>query len=160
MSHYIFLPPIECRQLRPDLVIPLIDFFKAISANSENFRFHPHPLTAEEAACRCDYKGDDLYYVLIEAEGGRVLGYGMLRGWDEGYAFPSLGIAIHPEAQGVGLGRLLMQFLHVAAKRRSAQKIRLKVYSDNQCAVNLYQQLGYYFDDEEDGQLVGWKELK
>ena len=149
---------LECRQLAPDLVGALTAFFVALRGNAEGLRFHPHPLTAEEAAARCHYKGKDLYYVLIES--GQILGYGMLRGWDAGHEIPSLGIAIHPGARGAGLGRLLMQFLHVAAKRRNVSKVRLKVYPDNQGALSLYRQLGYRFETEEAGQLVGWVDIR
>jgi len=84
----------------------------------------------------------------------------MLRGWDEGYAVPSLGIAVRAEAQGSGLGRLVMGYLHTEARRRGAPRIRLKVYPDNVRAVELYRSLGYEYRPElESGQLVGYKEL-
>ena len=60
--------------------------------------FHPHPFTTEAARERAAYTGKDLYYVVIE--GDEILGYGMLRGWDEGYEVPSLGIVIHPAHRG------------------------------------------------------------
>src|SRR5712691_6841309 len=76
----------------------------------------------------------DLYFLLLEEQ--RALGYGMLRGWDEGYAIPSLGVVIHPEAQGHGLGRLMMEFLRIAAIRRGAEKIRLRVALANKPALS------------------------
>jgi [ribosomal protein S18]-alanine N-acetyltransferase len=80
----------------------------------------------------------------------------MLRGWDEGYDVPSLGIAVHPESRGQGLGELLMHFLHCAARRKGAREIMLKVYKENTAAYQLYLRLGYRFDGEEQkGQLVG-----
>ncbi|MFN8515656.1 MAG: GNAT family N-acetyltransferase [Chloroflexia bacterium] len=100
-----------------------------------------------------NYAGADLYYVLIA--GDTILGYGMLRGWDAGYEVPSLGIAIHPQYRGSGLGKLLMQFLHCAARWKGATQIRLKVYPDNPRAIKLYQQLGYAFGKMEHEQLVG-----
>jgi ribosomal protein S18 acetylase RimI-like enzyme len=120
--------------------------------------FHPHALTEEAARERANYRGRDLYVLLCE--GKRALGYGMLRGWDDGHDVPSLGIAIHPDAQGQGLGRLLMDFLRVSAERHGANKIRLRVRSGNRRAISLYKSLGYQMVPEEASPyLVGFLTL-
>jgi len=136
---------------------PLAEFFRALKKAGDDQYFHPHRFTDEEAKRIAHYSGKDLYYVLVE--GGKVLGYGMLRGWDEGYEVPSLGIVIHPSVKGMGLGKLFMHFLHGAARRRGASKVRLKVYPNNKTAVMLYEGLGYTFQAEEAGQLVGFIDL-
>ncbi len=59
---------------------------------------------------------------------GSIVAYGMLRGWDEGYETPSLGIAVHSEWQARGVGRRMMEHLHQVARVRGAKRIRLKVY--------------------------------
>ena len=148
---------LEIRIVNETLEQPLAEFFLALKGAGDDRHFHPHPFTDEEASKRAHYLGKDCYYVLVE--GDKVLGYGMLRGWDEGYEIPSLGIAIHPSARGAGLGKLLMHFLHVAAQRRGARKIRLKVYPGNSVAVKLYKDLGYTFQAEEAGQLIGFFDL-
>ena len=96
----------------------------------------------------------DLYYVLVEANA--VIGYGMLRGWSEGYEIPSLGIAIAPSARGQGLGRAFMHFLHAAARRRGSTKVRLRVDANNAAALTMYKSLGYVFDANEGPYLVGF----
>ncbi len=148
---------LEIRIVGRTLEKPLAEFFRALRKARDDQYFHPHPLTDEEAKRIAQYSGEDLYYVLVESE--KVLGYGMLRGWDEGYEVPSLGIVIHPSARGMGLGKLFMHFLHAAARQRGANKIRLKVYPDNTIAVTMYQELGYTFQSEEEGQLVGFVDL-
>jgi len=142
----------------PGLEAALADFFVAVEQAGDTAKFHPHPFTAEEAARRCAYLGKDLYYVALLDR--RVLGYGMLRGWDEGFDVPSLGIALHPKARATGLARALMTFLHAAAKVRGATKVRLKVYPDNTKALELYRSLGYRWIGEQGGQLVGILELE
>jgi len=132
---------------------PLTEFFMALKAAGDEKHFHPHPLTATEAKNLCHYRGKDLYYLLVD--GRRVLAYGMLRGWDEGYEVPSLGIAVHPSERGSGAGLAMMEFLHLAARRRGARNVRLKVYKDNTPAVRLYESLGYAFHAGEGDQLVG-----
>ena len=148
---------LEFRVVVKTLERPLAEFFRVLRRAGDDKTFHPHPLTDEEAKRLAQYSGKDLYYVLVE--GDKVLGYGMLRGWDEGYEVPSLGIVIHPSVRGMGLGKLFMHFLHAAARRRGASKIRLKVYPDNTTAVTMYQELGYTFQAEEAGQLVGFVDL-
>jgi [ribosomal protein S18]-alanine N-acetyltransferase len=149
---------VEIRAVGGEMAAALAGFFTVLHERGVDKFFHPHPFTAEAARERASYAGKDLYYVVIE--GDEILGYGMLRGWDEGYEVPSLGIVIHPAHQGLGLGRLLMDFLRVAAGRRGAIKIRLRVYPENTAAVTLYRKLGYELTPEKDGPyLVGFLNL-
>ncbi|HBY07191.1 MAG TPA: N-acetyltransferase [Chloroflexi bacterium] len=145
-----------CR-IDASLEAALAVFFETIQASGEAEFFHPHPFTAQEASRRAYYRGADLYYALLQGE--QIIGYGMLRGWDEGYTIPSLGIFMARAARGRGLGELLMHFLHAAARARGAEKIRLTVYTHNAAAVSLYQKLGYRFEDAESDQVIGYLDL-
>ena len=136
----------------------LADFFRALRAAGDDSFFRPHPLTDAEAGVRTRYRGQDLYYVIVEE--GRILGYGFLRGWDEGYDVPALGIVIRPALRGTGLGRMLMHVLHQAARRRGASRVRLRVFPENTAARRLYEDLGYTFETEEMGKRVGILELR
>ena len=146
-------PDLAINSLSPAWEHALADFFQRLERNGDTRQFHPHPMTAAAARQLSHHRGQDLYYVLVDAD--RVLGYGLLRGWDEGYDVPSLGIAVAPELRGRGVGRGLMEFLHAAAQRKGARQVRLKVYPENHAAVALYRRLGYRFMAQEDGQLVG-----
>ena len=142
--------------LSPELAAPLAELFEALREKGDERWFHPHPLTAEEAERLSRYEGGDVYAVLTED--GRVLAYGMLRGWDAGYEIPSLGLAVHPDERARGAGRELMERLHEEARRRGATRVRLTVYADNEPARRLYEQLGYELE-ERDGDLVGYVDL-
>lgn len=135
----------------------LTQFFEDIVANEDDVYFHPHPLTYNSAKKIAAYEGNDLYFLQIKDN--EITGYGMLRGWDEEYSIPSLGIVIHPHFRNQGLGRKFMRFLHNQAKAKGATKVRLKVYSNNAGAQQLYESLGYSFSDAENGQLIGYYEL-
>lgn len=142
---------VELRNVGPDLIGPLTRFFET---ECNDAHFHPHPFTASQAAKICDYGGADIYAVALKE--GAVQAYGMLRGWDEGYAIPSLGIIVAREARRTGLAHLVMKYLHYNARVRGASAVRLKVYPDNLVALSLYRKLGYQFGDAvENGQLVG-----
>jgi [ribosomal protein S18]-alanine N-acetyltransferase len=142
-----------CQVVRPEHAGALACFFERLRAYEIEKFFHPHPLTVDEATRRAAYRGLDFYCVL--AQDTKVVGYGMLRGWDDCYQVPSLGIVIDPSVQGRGYGRLLMEFLHTTARQRGASRIRLKVYPDNLKAVRLYRSLGYEFQGPENDQLIG-----
>jgi ribosomal-protein-alanine N-acetyltransferase len=84
-----------------------------------------------------------------------------LRGWDEGYEIPSLGIAIHPDARSKGLGTTFMHFLHTAAQRKGSNRIRLRVHKENREAIAMYERFDYSFaqDLSDDKYLIGIKPL-
>ncbi len=148
---------LEIRLVTPEWQLPIAEFFSAIRRSGAE-HFHPHPFTDEFADTLAHYSGNDLFYLLVA--GKAVLAYGMLRGWDEAYEVPSLGIAVHPEARGMKLSELFMRFLHAAARQRNANQIRIKVYKSNAAARHLYTKLGYRFSPiEEDGQLIGTLDL-
>lgn len=114
--------------------------------------FRPHPLTPEEATRIVGRAGRDTYAILVED--GRAVAYGLLRGLEEGYPVPSLGIAVRSTEQGRGLGRLMMSHLHDEARDRGASVVRLRVHADNARARKLYESMGYEYAGEERGELV------
>lgn len=133
-------------------------FLRALEKAGDDRSFKPHPFTDEGVKERVSYKGKDFYCLLIDRS--VVVGYGLLRGWDEGYEVPSLGVAVLPGLQGKGHGRSIMQYLHEEAGRRGAKRIRLRVKQDNAPAIRLYKDFGYDLKpDEEKGFLVGFATL-
>ncbi len=117
------------------------DFFRKINVPGIVDLFSPHDFNEETAKKICNYDGKDEYYFLLHE--GKVIGYGMLRGWDEGYDIPSLGICIDPDFSGKGLGLTLMYHLISCSKLRAAKKIILKVKKNNLAAIALYKKVGF-----------------
>ena len=128
-----------------------------VFADLDETFFRPHPFTDEEARRITNHSGRDVYGLL--EDGARPVAYGMLRGWDEGYSIPSLGIAVRTPAQGRGFGRRMLEHLHDEARRRGAHKIRLRVHPDNLPARRLYESFGYRYSGEDRGELVMIVEL-
>lgn len=158
MTSIIMDSVIEICHTDLNLEEPLKKFFQDICEYGSDLYFHPHSFTKESAYNIANYHGKDLYYLLLDRK--RVVGYGILRGWDEGFDIPSLGMIIHPTERGKGLGKLLMEFLHSVARLRGAKHIRLKVYPENKIALELYKKAGYIFEEElVDDQLVGYKKI-
>lgn len=133
--------PLEISALVSRHADALAEFFETVRKDGSEAFFHPHAMSREAAFERAAYVGSDSYFVMTR--GSTIVGYGMLRGWDEGYDTPSLGLVIHPDYRGKGLGGLLMNFLHVAAALRGAKEVLLHVDQGNEVAIKLYQSLGY-----------------
>ncbi len=54
-----------------------------------------------------------------------------------------LSLAVHPDAQGMGLGKLLMTAGLDYLRERGTQRIRLEVRPDNASAHHIYEKLGF-----------------
>ena len=147
-SHWVPQDAVEFRIAKSEDAGLLADLF----ADLDTTFFRPHPFSAGEARRLANYAGRDVYAILTVD--GRAVAYGMLRGWDEGYATPSLGIAVRRSAQRRGYGRMMMKALHDAARARGASRVRLRVHRDNDVARRLYESVGYRYDGEDRGELV------
>ena len=135
----------------------LCDFFVALDANGDGSLFYPHPLTETEARRLCRHAGLDQYFVVVT--GSRIIGYGMLRGWDEGYAVPSLGLAVHPEYRSKRVAAFLLCGLIRQAKNRGAAKLRLTVEASRIRFIAFFERHGFVFSTLKPGRLVGMLEL-
>ena len=131
----------------------LAKLFALITADPKAHYFHPHPFDAAEAARRAAYQGKDYY--CVGYVDGVPAAYGMLRGWDEGYAEPSLVLAVAPTFRGRGLGRALSAHLHTVARERGATSVCLNVCTANVGARALYAKLGYTFEAAKPGEELG-----
>ena len=146
---------LEIRHLTYEHIDSLVELG---NKNEVEFKyFTPHAFSREVIVDIIDSAKLDLYYVVIY--GGVVIGYGMLRGLDEGYNNFSLGIAIDKIYYGTGLANLFMNFLEMQAKLREHRDIRLRVFNDNKRAYNFYLKLGYVYSKYDDTSVVGIKVL-
>jgi len=140
-----------------------IDFFQKdidifFETNREDYEFfHPHEFSWGALKNIILTKSKDSYVIMVE--NGAIAGYGLLRGWDEGYDIPSLGIIIDKKSRGNGLSKILMEELHNKAKKCGSTKVRLTVFKENYNAVNLYNNIGYDLTELNEKVLVGIKKL-
>lgn len=142
-------------RLQPEHSDALMSLFSVIRGDPSAVSFHPHDFKDDDARRVANYSGQDIYAGYI-ADDNNIVAYGMLRGVDEGFEIPSLGIYVIPQARGRGVSRAVMQGLHSMARLDlGASKVRLKVYSDNLPALKLYEKIGYQFETSESNELVG-----
>ena len=121
-------------------------------AGIDQAHFQPHRMDPDGARKIVGLTGRDVY--LIGLTGDTGVAYGMLRGWDEGFETPSLGIGIHRDFEHRGYGRAMMAALHEAARARGARRVRLRVHPQNVRAAALYASLGYRDIGVERGETV------
>lgn len=136
---------LRCRRLAPRHVHDLVAFLTRLADAGDGRLFHPHAFTRQAVEPLAAPGRGDEYHVLTAGRDGPVVAYGMLRGWEEGYTVPSLGVAVDPQWRGQGIGRRLVTHLHVIAAARGAGTVRLKVYRTNTAAIALYRSFGYEF---------------
>jgi ribosomal-protein-alanine N-acetyltransferase len=145
------------RPIRPGDAEELGDLFQALAADSASASFHPHPMTRAEAARLAGgfESRKDIYFAAFAEE--RLVGYGMLRGWDDGYATPSFGVAVGPTYRGGGIGRSLLRYAIACARERGASTMMLKVHLDNPSARHLYESEGFVFQaiSDDSAQIKG-----
>ena len=148
----------KLRQLKSGDCGTLKSLFAVVRDDPAAAAFHPHPFTDKQAEVIASYSGQDIYAGYFD--GDKIVAYGMLRGRDEGYEVPSLGIYLSPQARGTGIARKMMEGLHELARTElKASKIMLKVYTDNIKAAALYERMGYEFEPPRNGEAVGFLEL-
>lgn len=134
---------------------PISNFFEN---NQESYDFfHPHELSWGPLKNIILAKSRDFYGFFIN--NNEIIGYGILRGWDEGFEIPSLGILINKKHQGEGYGLKVMERLHQIAKDKGAPKIRLTVLKENHSAISLYKKIGYELSEKDKNNLIGFKNL-
>jgi [ribosomal protein S18]-alanine N-acetyltransferase len=127
---------LEFRRLTPGDAEQLGRFLEACAADPGTQRFFfAHPLSREFARHLCEtlVTRKDLYHVMVV--GRRVAAYSLLRGWDEGYAIPSLGLCVHPQLQGLKLGSLMMAYCLGDAKAAGVRHVRWTVDPKNLACV-------------------------
>lgn len=146
---------LRCRRLKPRHVPEVVAFLRRLVAAGDADLFHPHPFTHAAVAAVASPDCRDVYVVVTAGRQGPVVAYGMLRGWEEGFAVPSLGIAVDREWRGIGVGRRLVERLHAIAASRGAASVRLKVYRSNTPAVELYRSFGYQLQPHSPDEWLG-----
>lgn len=165
-ARYGFEPVRELRQMRqalhaaipapsypPDVsvraFVPGADDDEWVAVNAEAFREHPEQgrLDADDLRERLEQSWFDPAGFFLAERDGRLLGYH----WTKVHASGGRGgspigevyvLGVHPDAQGLGLGKALTLTGLRSLRDRGLGEVMLYVESDNLAAVALYERLG------------------
>jgi ribosomal protein S18 acetylase RimI-like enzyme len=146
------------RNLASDDVEALLSFFGSLTEQDRCF-FHPHLFDARTAQGICHNPGKDVFAAGFQHS--EVKAYGMLRGWNDGFEVPRLGIATGPSARGQGWSDGMMDYLHQVARDAGALRVELKVDVRNTAAIALYRRHGYQFPEKFQNapETIAWRSL-
>ncbi|MFZ1280088.1 MAG: GNAT family N-acetyltransferase [Ignavibacteriaceae bacterium] len=99
----------------------------------------------------------DQYYGIFTDN--KLVGFYMLRGFDEGYEIPSYGVWVAKDFSSKGISKLTLQHAISFCKINNIKKIILKVHPDNVIAKNIYESFGFIFEgvDKRIGHLIYYK---
>lgn len=147
---------IQIEQLSKENRNHFIDFFKRSNLETTRRNFHPFEFSEEALDKVFSSIHKDLFFGIFGRK-NEIFGFGMLRGWDEGYEVPSLGILIAEESRGTGIGGQLLEYLLTVASDRGSKCVRLSVYEDNKRAIHIYNKFGFKITEKlEVSNRVKW----
>jgi [ribosomal protein S18]-alanine N-acetyltransferase len=129
------------RELGPDDAESLGALFEANDLPAVVDHFDPFPLTRATASELTDPRRRDHFYGAFLED--RLVGFSMLRGWDEGYEVPSFGILVDRGHHGRGIGSRLTDFTIEQARDLGSPRVRLSVYGTNVHAYSMYALKGF-----------------
>lgn len=101
----------------------------------------------------------DRYYGIYI--GGKIAGFFMLRGFDQGYQIPAYGVWIAPQYGGKGLAELTLKQAVAICRVNGIETLMLKVHPENVIAKRLYERNGFVAvgSDENNGNMIYHKNL-
>lgn len=86
----------------------------------------------------------------------QMVGFFMLRGWDNGYDVPAFGILIDEKYKGYGLEMLSLETAKIICRLRGALRMMIKMHPDNISAKGVARKTGFVLSgvEEKSGNLI------
>ena len=152
------IKPIEIKELKLEHVPELVE--KLCHENSEYLKhFTAFELTNEKFISLLTNASKDKFFGIFS--GNDIVGFYMLRGFDEGFKVPSYGVIILSEFSKKGLSKLTLYHSFALCRLNKIKKIMLKVRPENTYAKKLYESLGFEKTgfDNNNGNIIYHKSI-
>ncbi|MES2572002.1 MAG: GNAT family N-acetyltransferase [Verrucomicrobiota bacterium] len=132
---------VQISELHPSEAPDLLDL---IAGQSDHYlRFAPHfRSSAQTLAAGLRNRKADQWWGLRRQ--GRLIGFFMLRGLDEGYRRPAFGVFIAEPAAGSGLASRALEYALQWCQREGIRSVMLKVHPAHEHARRIYLREGFY----------------
>lgn len=124
------------------------------SSKEYSKHFIPFQFDLESVSTAIGKANKDMFYGIYVEK--KLIGFYMLRGFDEGFDIPSYGVWIAKDFSSKGISKLTLQHAISVCKVNSIKKLILKVHPDNIVAKNIYENFGFIYQgvDERIGHLI------
>ena len=101
---------------------------------------------------------DQFYGIYVDKN---LVGFYMLRGFDDGFEIPSYGAWIAKKFSSKGISKLTLHHAITFCKTNNIKKLMLKVHPDNLIAKKIYEDFGFIYDgvDKLIGHLIYYKSI-
>ena len=157
-SSLTMLKNIEIKELPSEQAVTLS---KLILSTRYEYTKYFIPFSFEEDSLKeiiNDAINDKYFGIFVDDE---LVGFYMLRGFDEGYEVPSYGVWISDKFSKLGLSKLTLQHAIAFCKLNGLKKIMLKVHPENTIAKNIYENFGFKQEgfDDKNGNYIYNKSL-
>ncbi|MBU0713685.1 MAG: GNAT family N-acetyltransferase [Bacteroidota bacterium] len=138
------------------------ELYKLISNSDPEYLKHFTPFEISENSIftvLSDAVLDRYFGVFIDKA---LVGFYMLRGFDNGYDIPSYGVFISEAYAFLGLASLTIQRAIAFCKVNKIKRLMLKVHPDNLLAMALYESFGFKAEgtDPKNNNLIYYKDFK
>jgi L-amino acid N-acyltransferase YncA len=135
------LRELTVRALGPSDEPALAELFAANDVPEVTRWFDPFPLSAEMAGTLSRHEGRDLYWgAWSDSE---LVGFAMVRGWDEGHPQPAYGCLVDSGHHGRGIGRTLTGMALEQLRERGVPEVRARVHDDNGASLRMHLAAGF-----------------
>ncbi|MGI9068869.1 MAG: GNAT family N-acetyltransferase [Pyrinomonadaceae bacterium] len=118
----------EIRPLEPEDAAGLSEMLRSQPQVYTRF-FTPFGFDEESILKILARRGQDVYMGVYWLD--QIVGFFMLRGWNEGYETPAFGILIDERFRGYGVEMLSLETAKVICKLRGATRIMFKMHPEN-----------------------------
>jgi RimJ/RimL family protein N-acetyltransferase len=130
-----------------------------LKASSPEYIAHFNPFAFDEETVRTQLlraRRDRFWGLRV---GGKLAGFFMLRGFDEGYERPAFGVFIAEQFAGRGLARTALAEATKWCTENGVQEMMLTVYRENVAAVRVYEEAGFVATDPGAAKFIMTKRL-
>ncbi len=103
--------------------------------------FSPFEFSLDTVANVLSNQGDDVFIGLYWED--RIIGFFLLRGWNDGYEVPTFGIIIDKKYRGYELEMLSLDTAKIICRLRGAERLMLKMHPDNISAKGVMRKIGF-----------------
>jgi RimJ/RimL family protein N-acetyltransferase len=122
--------------------------------------FRPFGYDEASIAAALAQTGQDIFTSLFWDQ--QLVGFFMLRGWNEGYEVPAFGILIDERYRGYGLEMAALDTAKVICRLRNVSRLMIKMHPDNISAKGVARKTGFVQTgiEEQSGNLIYHYDIK